>query len=224
MRAPLMLALMPLLTFCGRTEEPPGVSTAEVAKSVSQRRDSSVQQDSSLLPAASSQASPVASAEGATSPPAPDACVIPWGAAPAQPSKAAAACPSPDRELPRLARGSVVFSDAPGRPTVTVELTQTAEERNIGLMFRRALSNDAGMLFSWPADGVRSFWMRNTCIPLDMLFISVDGTISGILEQVPPMNEESRSIPCPVRHVLELNAGWSRSHGIAPGQRVEISQ
>ena len=90
-------------------------------------------------------------------------------------------------------------------------------------MFRRALGSKAGMLFTWPEDDVRSFWMRNTCIPLDMLFIAGDGTIAGILEQVPPMNEAPRTVPCPVRHVLEVNAGWARANGVAPGQRVEIS-
>jgi len=64
--------------------------------------------------------------------------------------------------------------------------------------------------------------MQNTCIPLDMLFITEDGTIAGILEQVPTLNTQSREVPCPVRHVLELNAGWVRLHGVAPGQHVDF--
>ncbi len=89
-------------------------------------------------------------------------------------------------------------------------------------MYRRALSDAEGMLFSWDAEAPRSFWMRNTCLPLDMLFLADDGTVLGVLEQVPPMNDAPRSIPCPARHVLELRAGWVREHGVAPGQRLLI--
>jgi hypothetical protein len=80
------------------------------------------------------------------------------------------------------------------------------------------------MLFSWQSDAVRSFWMRNTCIPLDMLFITGEAVIAGILEQVPTLNDVPRSIPCPVSHVLELNAGWSRTHGVRAGHKVRIER
>jgi hypothetical protein len=85
------------------------------------------------------------------------------------------------------------------------------------------MDEDAGMLFDFPGrEQVQSFWMRNTCIPLDMLFITDDGFIAGILENVPTMNDASRSIPCPVRYVLEVNAGWTRKHGVRAGQIVEL--
>ena len=87
-------------------------------------------------------------------------------------------------------------------------------------MYRTHLPEEQGMLFSWPDERVRSFWMRNTCIPLDMLFINKDGFIVGILEQVPVMNEMSRSVKCPAAYVLELNGGYCRSHGIKPGGKV----
>jgi uncharacterized membrane protein (UPF0127 family) len=87
-------------------------------------------------------------------------------------------------------------------------------------MFRRRLDADSGMVFWGETETVRRFWMRNTCIPLDMLFVSRDGTIVGILEQVPTLNEESRGVPCPSAHVIEVNAGWCRAHGVKPGQRV----
>lgn len=89
-------------------------------------------------------------------------------------------------------------------------------------MYRTSMDGDHGMLFSWDAEAPRSFWMQNTCIPLDMLFIAADGTIAGILEQVPTLNTRPREVPCPVRHVLELNAGWARLHGVAPGQHVDF--
>ena len=78
------------------------------------------------------------------------------------------------------------------------------------------------MLFTYPDDRVRTFWMKNTCIPLDMLFITKSGIVSGILEQVPTLNLAGRSVACPVAHVLELNAGWARAHGIVPGMKVTI--
>jgi uncharacterized protein len=84
------------------------------------------------------------------------------------------------------------------------------------------MPKDHGMLFSWETEQVQAFWMKNTCIPLDMLFVAKDNTIAGILEQVPTLNEASRSIPCPVAHVLEVNAGYCRKHGIRAGQRIAL--
>lgn len=122
----------------------------------------------------------------------------------------------------QLPVGQVRFAEAPSAPTVTVELALTDPARARGLMYRTEMDGDHGMLFSWESDERRSFWMRNTCIPLDMLFIASDGTVVGILEQVPTLNTLPREVPCPARHVLELNAGWARAQGITPGQRVEI--
>lgn len=90
-------------------------------------------------------------------------------------------------------------------------------------MYRTHMPDNAGMLFDFPGQPkVQSFWMRNTCIPLDMLFIQEDGFITGILENVPTLNEASRSIPCPVRYVLEVNAGWTRKNGVRAGQFVKL--
>ncbi|MEY2933060.1 MAG: hypothetical protein RL033_3809 [Pseudomonadota bacterium] len=131
-------------------------------------------------------------------------------------------CPAdPDGPL-QLPVGQVHFADAPSAPRVTVELAVTDPARARGLMYRTQMDGDHGMLFSWDDETRRSFWMRNTCIPLDMLFIAADGTVVGILEQVPTLNTLPREVPCAASHVLELNAGWVRAHGIAPGQRVDL--
>ncbi len=103
-----------------------------------------------------------------------------------------------------------------------VEIARTAEQRERGLMFRRALGEDAGMLFVFSSAAPRAFWMRDTCIPLDILFLDGDGRVVGILENVPTMNDESREVACPARYVLEVNAGWSRRHGATVGMRVEL--
>jgi uncharacterized membrane protein (UPF0127 family) len=116
-----------------------------------------------------------------------------------------------------------VFTDAPGSPRLNVELARSEAEKERGLMYRTTLPDAQGMLFSWAsAEAPRMFWMRNTCIPLDMMFIARDGTIAGILEQVPTLNDEPRGVPCPAAYVLEVNAGWSRAHGIQPGTRVHF--
>ncbi|HEX7602742.1 MAG TPA: DUF192 domain-containing protein, partial [Polyangiaceae bacterium] len=65
-------------------------------------------------------------------------------------------------------------------------------------------------------------WMHNTCISLDMMFIDEDGTIVGILENVPTLNDEARTVGCPSRYVLEVNGGWSRRHGVSAGQKAVI--
>ena len=121
-----------------------------------------------------------------------------------------------------MPRGSVIFPEAPGSPRLSVELAQKDAHRAHGLMFRSKLEDDEGMLFSWPTPEPRSFWMRNTCLALDMLFVNDDAVIVGVLEQVPPWNDQARKVNCPASHVLEVRAGWVRDHGVAPGQRLLI--
>jgi uncharacterized membrane protein (UPF0127 family) len=149
-------------------------------------------------------------------------CVTPWPKTAAPRARAAAECPSAPAAGPSLPEGVVQFVDAPSQPQVAIERALDDDARTLGLMYRTHMQPDNGMLFSWDAEEVRSFWMRNTCIPLDMLFIARDGTIVGILEQVPTLNTLPRSVPCPAQHVLELNAGWAREHGVEPGQHVRI--
>ncbi len=152
----------------------------------------------------------------------PKRCVVETpSAAPPSASKAES-CPKDPTGNPELPRGFVTFVEAPGSPRVAVEVAREESHRERGLMYRTSMPDDEGMLFSWRENALRSFWMRNTCIPLDMLFIADDGFITGILENVPTMNEASRAIPCPAQHVLEVNAGWCRSHGVEAGQRVVL--
>ncbi len=117
----------------------------------------------------------------------------------------------------------VVVETAGGaRATVRVELARTDAERSKGLMFRRALPEDAGMLFLFDESADHGFWMRNTLIPLDMIFIGEDGRIVGIVERAVPHSEQSRSVGAPSRYVLEVNGGWARAHGVARGDRVRF--
>ncbi len=102
------------------------------------------------------------------------------------------------------------------------EIARSIAERERGLSRRTELGDDDGMLFIFERAAVQVFWMQDTCIPLDMIFIDDEGTVVGILEDVPPLNDVSRAVTCPSRYTLEVNAGWSRAHGIAPGMKVRI--
>lgn len=202
---------------CGRTEEPAPVGPV---------RNADRPPPSPSPPAAKRSADPP---PPNPSPPAPSRsaestkprCVVPMQ--PPQPkAERAKSCPEDPEGNLNLPRGRVRFPSAPGSPEVVVELARTPKPRERGLMYRTQMGEDEGMLFSWNDEQPRAFWMHNTCIPLDMLFIDSEGVIVGILEQVPTLNDDSRAMPCPARHVLELNAGWARSHGVEPGQKVKL--
>ena len=176
------------------------------------------------LAAACESSAPGAPREEVAAPPraAPPRCLVPLPARPAPAALRANACP-PDPTGPlALPRGWVTFPDAPGKPRAEVEIARTGPARERGLMYRTEMPEEQGMIFSWESEEPRTFWMHHTCLPLDMLFIAKDGTLLGVLEQVPVLDDSPRGVPCPAAHVLELNAGWVRRHGVAPGQRVLV--
>ena len=111
-----------------------------------------------------------------------------------------------------------------GRPEVRVrvELARTAQEHATGLMFRESLDADAGMLFLYQDEGIRVFWMRNTLIPLDMIFISADLTVAGVVENAEPQTDTQRQVGKPSQYVLEVNGGFAAAHGITAGTPVEF--
>jgi uncharacterized protein len=101
-----------------------------------------------------------------------------------------------------------------------VEMATTPEEQAKGLMFRRHMPEGQGMLFDFHQEQPASFWMKNTYIPLDMIFIRADGRILRIAENTVPLSEALVTSGGPVRAVLEVNAGTARKLGIASGDRV----
>lgn len=107
-----------------------------------------------------------------------------------------------------------------GEATVTVEIVTTRPAIEYGLMFREHLPYDAGMLFVMGADAVWSFYMRNTLIPLDMIFIARDWTVAGVVPNTEPCTETLRTIHKPTSYVLEVNGGWAEAHQIAAGAKV----
>lgn len=105
---------------------------------------------------------------------------------------------------------------------VRLEVANTPESRERGLMFRRSLAGDAGMLFVFPDEAPRTFWMKNTYIPLDMLFIDSNSKILAVVENAEPLTSRGRGAPNPVKYVLEVNGGFVKAHGILVGQRVRF--
>ncbi|MBI3250060.1 MAG: DUF192 domain-containing protein [Deltaproteobacteria bacterium] len=119
----------------------------------------------------------------------------------------------------------VVVYSASGTPVrVAVEIADTPTKRNFGLMYRRDLSAVQGMLFLFPREEPQSFWMRNTPLPLDIIFISAARTIVSITANTTPFSETPLPSDGPAQFVLEVNAGFCQQHGIAVGGRVELPE
>lgn len=125
---------------------------------------------------------------------------------------------APDMNLP-TGTLSVVTADGVAHK-FTVEIASNPEERGQGLMFRESLDRDKGMLFDYGRKRRVSMWMKNTLIPLDMLFIRADGTIANIRERTIPHSLEAISSEGRVRAVLELAGGTVDRLGIEPGDTV----
>ena len=118
----------------------------------------------------------------------------------------------------------VVLVRPSGRPElrVKVELARTEEETQRGLMYREKLAPDAGMLFLFTEEGPRTFWMKNTFIPLDIIFITHDRKVLGVAENCEPLTETGRRVPGRSQYVLEVVGGWARAHGVGAGTPVEF--
>jgi len=115
----------------------------------------------------------------------------------------------------------VTFPDASGA-AIDAEFVRTEHDTMRGLMYRTGMGEDRGMLFDLRVREDHKFWMHNTCISLDMIYVDEDGLVVGIVENAPTLNDESRGVGCPSRWVLEVNAGWARGHGVKAGQRMTI--
>jgi uncharacterized membrane protein (UPF0127 family) len=123
---------------------------------------------------------------------------------------------------PPSARGSVVFRLAGDkRVRIHVEIVRTPPNRARGLMYRKQLGAREGMLFVFDREEVHSFWMKNTYIPLDMIFISGAKKVVGVLENARPMTTEPLSVGVASRFVVEVNAGFANQHGIQVGTPVQ---
>ena len=105
---------------------------------------------------------------------------------------------------------------------VAVEVVSTPEALTRGLMYRSELADGRGMLFVFAEEQDHRFWMKNTLIPLDMIFIGTDGVIVGIHRDATPLSTAAVGVGRPSRYVLEVPGGWTARRGVATGQRVEV--
>lgn len=105
---------------------------------------------------------------------------------------------------------------------VDVEVARTPAVRTRGLMFRREMAEEHGMIFMFPQAEHQVFWMHNTILPLDMVFIRPDMTILGIVKNARPETDDQREVPGDSQFVLEVNGGYADRHHLAAGDRVEF--
>ena len=115
---------------------------------------------------------------------------------------------------------SLVVETATGAHTFTIEIARTPQEQSLGLMHRRALPDDYGMLFPFAAPREASFWMKDTFVSLDMVFIAEGGIVHRIERGTEPLSERSVRSRGPVIAVLEFVAGTADRIGLAPGDRI----
>jgi len=121
----------------------------------------------------------------------------------------------------RFDRTPLVIESGGKKHRFTVEIADNDERRTLGLMHRRQMAADAGMLFDFKRDGQVSMWMRNTVLPLDMLFVDRDGIVRKVHERAVPFSETVISSDVPVRAVLELNGGTASRLGLRPGDKLD---
>lgn len=106
-----------------------------------------------------------------------------------------------------------------GMHLIQAELAATPEQRETGLMNRRTLGPNAGMLFAFSDKAYHCFWMKNTHIPLSIAFVDDDGHIVSVTDMA-PLDETSHCPKAPVRYALEMNQGWFAKRGLAEGQKL----
>jgi uncharacterized membrane protein (UPF0127 family) len=135
-------------------------------------------------------------------------------------SLAALAGPAAYAQLQTFPKAELTVVSASGPHKFAVEVATTPGQMEQGLMFRRSLAPDAGMIFDYGAPSMGAMWMKNTLIPLDMLFVDPRGRIINIHERAVPGSLDPISAAGPARAVIELNGGTAARLGIKPGDRI----
>lgn len=123
--------------------------------------------------------------------------------------------------MEKFTTGKLAIVSGGKRHTFTVELALTDRQQQQGLMFRRTMAPDAGMLFDYRTPTRITMWMKNTFIPLDMIFIGANNTVVDIAERAVPHSEAIIPTKVPARAVLEVNGGTVQRLGIKVGDKIE---
>jgi uncharacterized protein len=127
------------------------------------------------------------------------------------------AAPASRSDMPQSA---VRFETPRGPWIVRVEIARNDEQRTRGLMFRRELASDQGMLFIFEETSEHSFWMHNTLIPLDIVFLGDDRRVVGVVANAAPQTDTARTVKQPSRYVVEVSGGEAAAHGVGAGTRA----
>ncbi|MDO4794970.1 MAG: DUF192 domain-containing protein [Brachymonas sp.] len=130
--------------------------------------------------------------------------------------RAAQTAPMPQMDLPRTQLRV-------GKARMAVQIASTAQQLQTGLMHRRDMPADEGMLFVFPQAGVQCFWMKNTLLPLTAAFVAADGTIVNLAD-MQPLSEQHHCSAQPVPYVLEMHQGWFKRKDIRPGMKLRDAQ
>lgn len=138
------------------------------------------------------------------------------------------ACAQLPRQDPKACRGQPELTPLEplqlrtdkGLLSFQVEIADSDREREYGLMCRKSMAPDRGMLFIFPQAAPQAFWMRNTLIPLDIIYIGADGKVVSITRNARPLDETPLPSAGPAKYVLELAAGRAAQIGLLPGDRV----
>lgn len=221
MRPVSLVALFALLG-CSRTPPEPAPMSITDSPAVTAGSAEKASARERAQAADSAQAAPAPPAASARDAAARCIAATPVDAPPLPPPASASACPPDPDGIPRLPTAQVAFPDAAGNPKVEVEIVKSDTETQRGLMYRMTMPEAHGMLFNLRERTDHAFWMHNTCMSLDMLFVDDDGLIVGIVEGATPLSDATRSVGCPSTWVLETNAGWCRRHGVRAGQRMGL--
>ncbi len=118
--------------------------------------------------------------------------------------------------------GELTFADSSGTviTKINIQVANTEYDRELGLMFRKTMDENQGMLFIFPDVQARSFWMRNTLIPLDMLFVDSTKTVLNIAKNTTPLSDVSYPSSGPAKYVVEVNGGFCDRHNLTAGAKV----
>ena len=119
-------------------------------------------------------------------------------------------------------RIEIVGADGAARTAVSVEIADNSASREYGLMFRKHLDEDAGMIFIFKAPQHLQFWMKNTIISLDMIFADSRGKIVGIVRKAEPFSEAIDAVEGDSQYVLEVNGGFCDRHGVKSGDTLRF--
>ncbi len=128
-----------------------------------------------------------------------------------------------DYEMPVLPRARITVTDAMGgKHAIDAEVALNRDARTRGMMWRTFVEEGKGMIFLFPQEQPVSFWMKNTLISLDMVFITTRKQVAGCVERAEPQTLSARGVDRPAQYVLEVQAGWCQRQNIKPGGQVTM--